>query len=77
MFASFAKSLEGRFSSIDECFSQVVSSASSKVIDYRDNVSCQDVNNRSFAAPSPVAMRSEHPPDRASSRHIQMTWEPL
>ena len=66
-FASFAKSLEGRFSSIDKRFSQVMSSSSFKVIDSRDNVSCQGVFSHSFAAPSPVAVRSEHPPDRAPS----------
>ena len=67
MFANFAKSLEGRFSSIDECFSQVLSGSSSKVHDSRDNVIHQDLLNRSFTAPSPVAMRSEHSPDRALS----------
>ena len=67
MFASFAKSLEGRFSSIDESFSQVLFSTSSKMHDSRYNVSCQDVLNRSFTAPSPVAMRSERPPGRAPS----------
>ena len=67
MFANFAKSLEGRFSSIDERFSQVLSGSSSKVHDSRDNVSRQDLLNRSFTAPSPVAMRSEHSPDRALS----------
>ena len=37
------------------------------MIDSRDNVSCQDVLNHSLTAPSPVAMRTEHPPDRAPS----------
>ena len=66
MFASFVKSLEGRFSSIDECFSQVLSSSPSKVIASRDNVSFQDVLNCSFTAPSPVAVPTEHLPDRGS-----------
>ena len=69
MFASFAKSLEGGSSSIDECFSQVMSSSSSKVIDSRDNVSCQDVFSRSFAAPSRVAVRSVLP-GWSWSKHI-------
>ena len=64
LFASFAKSLEGRFTAIDEKFSRVMSSSSSKVPDDRINVS-QDVIEHSLAAPSPVAICTEHPPDKA------------
>ena len=62
--ASFAKSLGGRFSKIDERFSQVMPSSSSEVTNERIDVN-QDVINRSLAAPSPVAVRTEHPPDKA------------
>ena len=55
MFASFAESLEVRFSSIDQKFSQVIPSSASTVTQSSD-VSHQDVpSNRSFSAPSPVA----------------------
>ena len=61
MFASFLESVEARFTDID-MFSQISSSSASHVQD--SNVSCQYANNRSFPAPPPVAVRSEHPPDR-------------
>ena len=68
MFASFAESLEVRFSSIDQHFSQVISSCASFDSHSRVGVSCQDVIfNHSLAAPTPVAVRSEHPPGRAPS----------
>ena len=64
MFANFAKSIEDRFSSIDDLFSQVISSSSFKLGDTRDNVSGQDaMTNHSFSTPSPLAVRTEHPPD--------------
>ena len=66
MIASFAKSLEARFSSFDCRFSQVMTSSAS--VTQPSDVSCQDVNsNHSLSAPSPVAMRTEHPPDRGPS----------
>ena len=64
LFASFGKSLDGRFSTIDERFSQVMSNT--KVTDDSINVS-KNVINRSFAAPSPVAVHTEHPLDKAPS----------
>ena len=65
LFQSFSKSLEVRFSSIDERFRQVISSSSSNANDNRPVVSSQDVTNPSFTAPSPVAVRDEHLPARA------------
>ena len=68
MFASFAESLEARFSSIDQHFSQVISCFASTNIHARVGVSCQDViTNHSLTAPTPVAVRSDHPPNRAPS----------
>ena len=64
MFA-FQESLETKFNQIDNRFSQISSSSAS--LNQDSNVSCQDAINRSFSAPSPVAMRSEHPPDRGPS----------
>ena len=63
LFLSFAKSLEVRFSSIDERFSQVIGSSTSNDNVNRPIVSSQDVINPSFTAPSPVAV---HPPAQAS-----------
>ena len=65
MIATFAESLEARFSQIDRRFSQVNPNPCS--LTQASNVSCQDVDNCSLSAPSPVAMRSEHPPDRGPS----------
>ena len=65
MFASFQESLEARFTQIDNRFSQISSSSASLNQDSNDN--CQDAINRSFSAPYPVAVRSEHPPDRGPS----------
>ena len=64
LFQSFSKSLEVRFSSIDERFSQVIGS-SSNANDNRPIVSSQYVTNPSIPAPTPVAVRYEHPPARA------------
>ena len=53
--------------------------SSSKVSDSRVDVSCHDtLTNRSFSAPSPVAVRTEHLLDRAPSAMYgtQTTWEP-
>ena len=62
------QSLEARFSSVDQHFSQVISSSASTDIHSRVDVSCQDaITNRSLTTPTPVAVRSEHPPDRAPS----------
>ena len=67
MFASFTESLEARFSSVDQRFSLVISSSASNSHS-RVDFSCQDaISNRSFAAPAPVAVHFEHPPDRAPS----------
>ena len=58
-----AESLEDRFSSIDRRFSQVI--PNSAFVTQSSDVSCQDVtSNSSLSAPSLVAMRTEHPPDR-------------
>ena len=65
MIANFAESLEARFSQIDRRFSQVNPSSASFTQD--SNVSCQDVDNRSLSALSPVAVRSGHPPDKGPS----------
>ena len=65
MFTSFQESLEARFTSIDNRFSHISSSSAS--LNQDSNVSCQDAINRSFRAPSPVAVRSEYPPDRGPS----------
>ena len=77
MFASFAKSLEDRFSSIDEHFSQVISSSSSEVINSRDNVSCQDaLLIVLFQLPLQwLCVLSIHL-IRLPLHHTQMTWEP-
>ena len=64
IFQSFSKSLEVRFSSIDERFSQVISS-SSNTNDNKPVVTSQDVTNPSFPASAPVALRYEHPAARA------------
>ena len=61
LFQSFTKSLEVKFSSIDERFSQVIGS-SSNTNDNWPIVSSRDVTNPSFPAPAPVAVRYEHPP---------------
>ena len=62
----FAESLEAKFSSIDYHFSHVISSSASPDSHSRVDVSCQDaISNRSVAAPTPVAVHSEHPPDRS------------
>ena len=66
IFQSFAKSLEAKFSAIDERFSQVMSSSASNDDSNRPNVSSQDVANSFPPAPSPVAMRYEHPPAQTS-----------
>ena len=66
MFASFAESLEARFSSIDRGFSWVIPTSAS--VTHSSDVSCQEVNfNHSLSAPSPVAVRTEHLPDRGPS----------
>ena len=66
LFASFAESVEARFSSVDQCFSLVISSFASTDSHSRVDVGCQDaITNRSLT--TPVAVRSEHPPDRAPS----------
>ena len=66
MITSFTESLEARFSSIDRRFSQVVTSSAS--VTQANDDSCQDVlTNCSLSAPSPVAVRTEHPPDRSPS----------
>ena len=62
MLDSFKDSMEARFVSIDNRFSQISASTASPVS--ISNVSCQDAPSISFSAPSPVAMRLEHPPDR-------------
>ena len=62
MLDSFKDSLGARFASIDHRFSQFSASSASPVS--ISNVTCQDAINHSFTAPSPVAVRSEHPPDR-------------
>ena len=52
-----------RFSSIDLRFSQVIPSSAS--LSHPSDVSCQDVlSNRCLSVPSPVAVHTEHPPDR-------------
>ena len=77
MFARFAESLEARFSSLDQHFSQVISSSASKDSDASVDVNCQNaITNPSFLAPFPVAVRSEHPPDRTPSASYSDTWEP-
>ena len=65
LFALFAKSLETKCSTIDECFSQVMVSCTSIDVNVRPNVSCQDMSNSSLLAPAPVAVCDEHPPARA------------
>ena len=65
MIANFAESLEARFSQVDHRFSQVIPSSTS--LTQSSHVSCLDVDNRSLSAPSPVAVCSEHPPDRGPS----------
>ena len=65
MIATFAEYLEARFSQIDHKFSQVNPSSAS--LTQASNVSCQDVDNCSLSDLSPVAMRSEHQPDRGPS----------
>ena len=68
VFANFAESLEARFSLIDHRFSQVISRSASSDSHSRVDVSCQDaITNHSRAAPTPVAVRFEHPSDRAPS----------
>ena len=62
MLDSFKDSMEARFVSIDNMFSQFSASTASPVS--ISNVSCQDAPNISFSAPSPVTMCSEHQPDR-------------
>ena len=72
LFADFAKSLEGKFSKIDQKFSQVMPAASSNV-DSSDRVASdpihvsQDVAKYSFTAPTRVAVWSEHTPNEAAS----------
>ena len=74
MIASFAESLEARFSSIDLRFSQVIPSSAS--VTQSSDVSCQDVNcNCSLSAP-PVAVWTEHQPDGVPPHRIPTTWEP-
>ena len=65
MIATFAKSLEARFSQVDCRFSQGNHSSSS--LTQSSNVSCQDVDNHSLSVPPPVAVCSEHPPNRDPS----------
>ena len=65
MIAKFAESLEAIFSQIDRRFSQVNPSSAS--LTQASNVSCQGVDNHSLSAPSPVAMRSKHTPNRGPS----------
>ena len=75
MIASFAESLEARLSLIDHRFSQVMTSFA--YVTQSSDVSCQDViSNCSFSAPSPVAVRIEHPLIGVPLRRIQTTWEP-
>ena len=68
MLASFKESVEARLSQIDIRFSQVNSSSASLSQD--SYVSC-------LSAPTPVAVRSEHPPDRGSLPpcNIETDWD--
>ena len=63
LFDSFAQSFEGRFTSIDNRFSQVMSDSASNVVNVV-TVS-QDVITMSFSASSIVAGCSDPTPDRA------------
>ena len=63
MITSFAESLGARLSSINRRFSQVLTCCAS--VTQASDVSCQDVlTDCSLSAPSPVAVRTEHLPDR-------------
>ena len=76
VFASFAESLEARFSSVDQRFIQVISSSASDN-HFRVDVICQDaISNCSSAAPIQwlsvlSILLIELPPCRT-----QTTWEP-
>ena len=66
LFADLAKSLGDQFSEMDQKFSQVMPASSSNVDSSDPLHVSQDVANHSFTAPTPVAVRSEHMPDKAS-----------
>ena len=80
LFDDFAKSLEERFPRIGKKFRQFMPGSSSSVaIDNRvasDYIN-QDVANCSFPATAPVAMESEHTPDKAPfvsyTGHLEIT----
>ena len=76
MFTSFAESLEARCSSVDQRFSQVISSSASDNQD-RVDVSCQDtISNCSFAAPTPMPCVLSILLIGLPSCRTQTTWEP-
>ena len=63
MFASFQESLEARITNIDNRFSQISSSSALHRL-LRIVRPAVRMPITALPAPSPVAMRSEHPPDR-------------